>query len=357
MSIFTFNYQDFDDLKRGEFLRSSTPFQSTAYIQALEKAWTKPLPNHIISESKQGMSLILSYIYKMGDCPLLDYYRNITDLKITGPIIFSHTLNSWYSGVLYNNKSNLYDSIEKLINQGKESDSIVLLGGIRVIETDLIEILKSKGFVLSRFSTAMSRDISLMEEPDPTVALPRKKKQKIRNYLSRSKRAGVTIEKTSQPDLELLNELIDITFQDLGSSRDLLPTEFFYEIYNNFPNLDTFVAFYEGEKIGFISGVKWGEDYYVLFTGHNGKDTLNKYYQTHSLFESIVEHAYLLGCETVHVGRDPYTFKKQHGFDPIPIYFAAKAPTHEKQLLIDQWMYLLEKRHFEKYKKELFNKG
>lgn len=334
-------------------LQFETPFKTRALTQAFEESWVNVVPCHLeISDSKNEKSFISLFEYHQGSCPLIDYYRSaVQGFKIKEPIIYGNTLLNWYSSISYTSEKGL-DLLIKELTQKYDNNELVILGGITPFENNLKNKLEQKGFKLVRYSTGMYRDLKNINQEDHSADLPTKKRMKLRNFVSRGKKAGVTVIRERNVDLKELNGLIDLTFEELGSSRDLLPPKFFYSIYENISNIDTLVAYHDKKILGFISGVKFQNQYFVLFTAHTGKESLKKYYQSHMLYYEIIKYAKEIGCEGIHIGRDPYTFKKQHGFEPVPLYLAAYQNNFDNEVV--SWLEGLEARHIAKYRKELF---
>ncbi|MDR6224745.1 GNAT family N-acetyltransferase [Desmospora profundinema] len=326
-----------------------TPFHSKNFMEALDIGWEGTRYNRHVILGENGISAVIpAYLYET--CPRLDYYRHAVSPPLKDPVILSHNFVSYYGYPLAISDMSRKKVIRQFIHNAKMESAIAMMGGIDSRDEKLTADLKSNGFHLGWFHTLMIRDLTGVNKEDPTTALPHKNRHRVRNSLSLARRAGLKVRLADQEEYRQAADLIMDTVIRLGMDPEVLPRKFVHHfIHSKIPGLEVFLTLTPMEEIiGVQVGVHWRTTYYIMFAGHK-HPYLNRYKQSHVLYEQLIRRAAFLGCNEIQSGRDPYPIKKQHGFTPVPLFCAVRGENpkqHERAL---QWLKSIEKRHIEKY--------
>ena len=302
-------------------------------------------------KSTNGFFKVISYLYSNGDNILLDYYRT---KEMRDTINMSYSLLNYYHGIFYENINLLEKGVSQFVEKSSYYDAVSLIIGLTIYDSELIRILEKNDFILKRCSTAMIKELNETDKQDISISLLKKKRDNFRNIRKRYQDQNVQC-KVGKLDFETIDNLFDETLKEKDPNRELIPKNFMNEIIKNL-NVNIFVAEINQKSIGVLIGIKQDEDYYILFSAHDGKSHLKTYYTSYALFEVAINYAANNECKRVHAGRDPYLFKRNLGFKEIPIYWAGKGSSDIQQEKIYDWLTFLEKRHLTKYEKEFSKK-
>ncbi len=326
-------------------------YTNNEYVDMFKKYDKVHLNTSFDMKSTNGFFKVISYLYSNGDNILLDYYRT---KEVRDTINMSYSLLNYYHGIFYENINLLEKGVSQFVEKSSYYDAVSLIIGLTIYDSELIRILEKNDFILKRCSTAMIKELNETDKQDISISLLKKKRDNFRNIRKRYQDQNVQC-KVGKLDFETIDNLFDETLKEKDPNRELIPKNFMNEIIKNL-NVNIFVAEINQKSIGVLIGIKQDEDYYILFSAHDGKSHLKTYYTSYALFEVAINYAANNECKRVHAGRDPYLFKRNLGFKEIPIYWAGKGSSDIQQEKIYDWLTFLEKRHLTKYEKEFSKK-
>ncbi|WP_137791887.1 GNAT family N-acetyltransferase [Bacillus sp. E(2018)] len=319
-------------------------FQKYELIKIYEETWKGDFtPFHVTVKKGESLrSIIPGFLYR--SCPRLDYYKRKIEPCIQDKILVSHDLVGWYGQPIFFDYEYLELSINKFIETANENNAMTFFPGIDSRNKVLLQVLKERGFEINHFHTIVARQVS--PEGDPTLQLPKKKRSRVRNHIMNAKKAGLTTRFMKPEDLLYAVDMIVGILKEDGVESEVLPREMIHRLLNShLEDIHIIMALDEFDiPIGVKVFVKNGNVLFGWLSGHD-RSKLNKYRQSHFLYEEGIHLAMRLGCKEIQAGRSPYEVKLTHGYEPVAIFSAIKGSTNEQHLRATNWMNALQVRH------------
>jgi hypothetical protein len=97
-----------------------------------------------------------------------------------------------------------------------------------------------------------------------------------------------------------------------------------------------------------IVDFEWRDTAVGWLAGHRRED-LQRFRPSHLLMHESIRAAARAGLAEAKAGRSPSRFKRQFGFEPVPLLFAVKGADEEQHERAGRWVAALERRHLARY--------
>ncbi len=324
-----------------------TAFQTLELCRIFERTWPgRYQAQHIVlAREHTPRAVIPAYLYET--CPRVDYYkRACPEQLIDDPLLLSHALVGWYGFPVATDRESKRLALREFVRAAQNAHAIAMFAGIDARDVSSIQALRDERFVLQRFHTLMVRDIAFAPPDDPTAAHPPRRRSHLRKMIYRAERAGCRVRLAQAGDRDSIVSLIASMMQEKGLHADVLPADFLAALLEEQPpGLDVLVAVNpEDRPIGVHINLRWRFTY-AMWLGGNDRASLDRYYQSHLLYEYNARRARQLGYTELQAGRSPYQIKFQHGFTPVPLLCAVRGTTPAQHQRAARWVKALARRH------------
>jgi Acetyltransferase (GNAT) domain len=323
-------------------------FQKSSLINVFQENWKGVFePMHIsLRQDNKIIAAIPAYLY--DSCPRLDYYRSKVSPVFEERILLSQDLLGWYGYPVAENETVSKIAMKEFCKVAEDHNAVAMLSGIDGRDKSLIKSLKDMGFYISLFHTLMVRGVN-GNVIDPTSDLPKRKRNRVRNHINNSLKAGISYSEMKREELSIVSELIVRIIREDRVSEEVLPKGVVEGILTD-ENCKVLVSRNEkNEPIGVKVFLMNGDKAYGWLSGHY-RESLKKYRQSHYLYEQGIKMAINEGMSEIQAGRSPYEVKLTHGYKPTPLFCAIKGPQsleqHEKCI---GWVDSLAERHREMF--------
>jgi len=326
--------------------QAGTGFQSFEWCQAFTRSWQGIFtPEHIaICVDDQVVAAIPAYQHEQ--CSPVDYYRRaIPTNVITDPILLSHAFAGWYGFPVAAYPDALEQLMSAFIRRAAQLGALAWFAGIDERDQKLHTLLRNRGFELRPFHTVMIRSLDAATTTHGLEMLANNRRKQIRKAIRHAEQAGTTTRLATSADNPAIMALIDCCMRQKDVLPDVISPSFVEQILAHpIPGREAIVAVNQGRVVGVNINLHWGKTYALWIGGHD-RTTLNRYYQSHLLYEAGVQRAIELGCHEIQAGRSPYPIKIWHGYHPIRVCCAVRGSTEKQHDQATKWIEALERRH------------
>lgn len=346
-------YASWDDLAD----RHGSAFHRTAFLEPHSGGPLGGRPRHIrVYRGSVLESGIAAFQFER--CPRLAVYKRIgRTLATTDRVLLSHSLFGWYGYPLARSPVPLRVALAAFQDAARADHSLAVFGGIDARDCDLVEAVRAAGFIVRRANTLMvrsTRSLAGASRADPTMALSRKKRHRIRNHLSRAQQEGVQTRFANPADATAVKRLVcEVADEKRLSDRESA----FMSRLCGLREAEALLALAPpGRAIGVQVALAERNRMHLLLAGHD-RLLLPRFRQSHVLFERWVSIAAARGHREVQAGRAPYDVKLKHGFEPVPLMSAAWSADPAQLERGLEWLDRIAARHHRLYGDEVFFGG
>lgn len=331
-------------------LRRGSAFQSSTVLDALARGWPGVRELRRFGVYRSGRLVAAAPMLTADDCPRLNYYRTAGRQPFEAPCLMSHALVGWEGLPVAEDADALQALLDALDDAAAlKKGQTIFFAGIPEERTDLLQALRDHGYAVRWFHTTMQQVLRPEHADDRLMYLPRRRRERIRNAISKCRRGGVQILAGHKIGVQQVLELYARQMAALGVAADVLSTSFLEALLTGVdPMLEVHAALLPcGRIVGHAICCAWGKRYYLWLAAYD-PDVTGELPISHAMYAQVLQAAWRKGASVVDAGRSPYDIKRRHGFTPVRLMAAVRAP-HSDNQSASTWLKDLEYRHLRTY--------